>query len=107
MLEKTPEIWGAGGVAIGGAMGTAVAAIVRWYLNRKDKDIDQSHEESEAIRKELREDLKRSEDYVLKVRIELDHWKDKYFDIAGKNAELRGELAVLKSELESLKPVKK
>jgi len=82
-------------VALGTAVGMALTKIFSWLFRSKLSDAAQ-------IRKELHEEVRRLSGDFMKLTRELDHWKERYWQLHKENMDLRIDLKSLKMELERL-----
>lgn len=92
MPEKSPELY----ITLGTILGAAVTKILGLVIKK-------NFSEAADIRKELRLEVARLMQEMKGLHIEIDHWKDKYYQLAEQNIQLKTECKQLKNEVELLR----
>jgi predicted nuclease with TOPRIM domain len=90
--EKDPNSF----LAVGALAGATIIKVLNALMRRQ-------HNETEEIRKELRDEVKRLSKEISNLHHDLVLWKDKYYKLAEENGLLKAECALLKREVTALK----
>lgn len=86
-------------VSIGTAFGAGVYKLVSWIVRR-------NFSEGAEIRKELRQEVTRLSDKMERMSSQIDHWRTKCYQLHDENMILKGELTILRVEVERLRALR-
>lgn len=72
----------------GGTLGAAASSIFKYLTNRREQTLTNE----EKLREELQEQIDALKEEVQALRTDVDHWRDKYFEIYEEHIQLKARL---------------